>query len=152
MGDSVGLGLSNVGVGGWVVVGVEIGRGSGSHCRDSRGSDLNSSWLSSHRLGSSVNHLNLLRGRKSCGFGGSISCGELRLGSSNLLSVGQVRRGNGGCDFSSSWNSRHGLRGRRNHLTLLRGSKGSSFGGSISCGKLCLGSSNLLSVGQVCPC
>merc|ERR1711962_651546 len=124
MGDSVGLGLSNVGVGGWVVVGVEIGRGSGSHCRDSRGSDLNSSWLSSHRLGSSSNHLNLLRGSKSCGFGGSISCGELRLGSSNLLSVGQVRRGNGGCDFNSS--------------------RGSSFGGSISCGKLCLGSSNLL--------
>merc|ERR1719357_1021996 len=90
MGDSVGLGLSNVGVGGWVVVGVEIGRGSGSHCRDSRGSDLNSSWL-----------------------------------------------------------SRHGLRGWRNHLTLLRGSKGSSFGGSISCGKLCLGSCNLLSIGQV---
>merc|ERR1719474_299701 len=60
MGDGVGLGLSNVGVGGWVVVGVEIGRGSGSH-----------------RLDSNSNHLNLLRGSKSCGFGGSISCGEL---------------------------------------------------------------------------
>merc|ERR1711962_1789723 len=80
MSDGVCLGLSNVGVGGWVVVGVEIGRGS----------DLNSSWLSSHRLGSSSNHLNLLRGSKSCSFGGSISCGELRLGSSNFLSVGQV--------------------------------------------------------------
>merc|ERR1719495_3139085 len=60
MSDGVGLGLSNVGVGGWVVVGVEIG------------------WWSSS------NHLNLLRGSKSCGFGGSISCGELRLGSSNF--------------------------------------------------------------------
>merc|ERR1719357_1911879 len=74
MSDGVGLGLSNVGVGGWVVVGVEIGWGSG----------LNSSWLSSHRLGSSSNHLNLLRGSEGCGFGGSISCGELGLGSSNL--------------------------------------------------------------------
>merc|ERR1719391_1460096 len=79
MGEGVGLGLSNVGVGGWVVVGVEIGWCSGSHCRDSGGSDLNSSWLSSHRLGSSVNHLNLLRGSKSCGFGGSISCGDWAL-------------------------------------------------------------------------
>merc|ERR1719312_872685 len=87
MGDGVGLGLSNVGVGGRVVVSVEIGRGSCSHCRDSGGSDLNNSWLSCHRLGSSVNHLNLLRGSKSCGFGGSISCGKLRHGSSNLLSV-----------------------------------------------------------------